>query len=115
MLCWIAFTNWNLFVAIVYEKTSYQDWWIHSKKAGNQKLTAASMIRTKYIRCITKVSFLVNAIVSCDSAREQNFEAISTKKMFDKIKVIQQDLRNHCDSMIYADAKRMADSMIIKK
>ena len=52
---------------------------------------------------------------SCDSAPDQDFKAASIKKMLDKVKTIQQDLRDHCDSDLYMDAKKMADSVIVKK
>ena len=55
------------------------------------------------------------ALHACDSASEKDYQTEALKKMHQKVQIIHQDLRNHCDSSLYADAWRMADSSIQKK
>ncbi|MEO7312171.1 MAG: hypothetical protein ABIX01_17340 [Chitinophagaceae bacterium] len=59
---------------------------------------------------------LLPGLSSCDSSSMyQGNEVAATKKIKEKVQKVQAELRRHCDSMIYREAGRIADSVIASR
>ncbi|MES2776009.1 MAG: hypothetical protein V4722_17665 [Bacteroidota bacterium] len=66
----------------------------------------------KLLSFVTLLLLLTAVIFGCDSTSAyQANEAAIIKKMKGKVQKVQTELRQHCDSVLYREARRIVDSI----